>query len=487
MAPLALPAEEFRSAGHELVDMIADFLASVPDRPVTPDETPETLRAILDAEAPIPEEGSEPRALVRDAAALLMDHSLLNGHPRFFGYITGAPAPIGMLGDFLAAAVNPNVGAWQLSPMASEIEAQAVRWVAELIGYPKGSEGLFVSGGNMANMVGLFAARAATEPEVRRSGVQHAGEGRFRGYASIETHTWLQKAADLSGLGTSALRWVPTDPLQRMDAEALRAMIAKDLDAGDRPMMVVGTAGTVSTGAVDPLFEIAAICRETGVWFHVDGAYGAMAAMVPGTPRDLGAIGVADSIAVDPHKWLYAPLEAGCVMVREPGRLGAAFSYSPPYYHFDQGPTNYMALGPQNSRGFRGLKVWLALKQAGRLGYLQMIGDDIQLSRELHARLAGHPEFEAVTQGLSVSTFRFVPQDLVKRTEEVERHLDRLNRAILDRIQRSGEAFVSNAVVGGRYLLRSCIVNFRTQRSDVVALPEIVARAGRAVDAELRG
>jgi aromatic-L-amino-acid/L-tryptophan decarboxylase len=485
-AALALSAEEFRSTAHELVDTIADFLGSVPDRPVTPDEAPELLRGLLGPDAPLPEHGVEAQPLLRETARLLMDHSLLNGHPRFFGYITGAPAPIGMLGDFLAAAVNPNVGAWRLSPMASEIEAQAVRWIAEFAGYPARCEGLFVSGGNMANMVGLLAARTATDAGVRSSGMRGTGPGDLRVYASVETHTWLQKATDLSGLGTSAIRWVPTDASGRMDTGALRALLAEDLEAGRRPMMVVGTAGTVSTGAVDPLFEIASICRESGVWFHVDGAYGAMAAAVPGTPEDLGALALADSLAVDPHKWLYAPLEAGCILVREAGKLAAAFSYSPSYYHFDQGPTNYMALGPQNSRGFRGLKVWLALKQAGRQGYVRMIGDDIRLSRELRARIEAHPELEAVTQGLSVNTFRFVPTDLTRRTEETERYLDRLNEALLERIQRSGEAFVSNAVVGGRYLLRACIVNFRTEMRDVAALPGIVVRLGRSVDEELR-
>jgi aromatic-L-amino-acid/L-tryptophan decarboxylase len=485
-APLAVPPDTFRRVGHELVDTIADFLASVPDRPVVPDESPEELRAALHADAPLPDEGTELGPLLADTARLLADHSLLNGHPRFWGYISSSPAPIGMLGDLLAAAVNPNVGAWRLSPMATEIEGQAVRWVAELVGYPSGCEGLFVSGGNMANMVGLFAARAASGGDIRTEGVGGASGGRLRVYASSETHTWLQKAADLAGLGTNAIRWIPTDPDQRMITAALQDAIARDREAGDRPMMVVGTAGTVSTGAVDPLFEIAAICREAGAWFHVDGAYGALAAAVPGTPRDLEAIGLADSVAVDPHKWLYTPLEAGCVLVREPGRLEAAFSYSPSYYHFNQGPVNYMALGPQNSRGFRGLKVWLALRQAGRAGYVRMIGDDIRLSRELHARVQDHPELEAVTQGLSVNTFRFVPKDLGLDPDRSDTYLDRLNEALLDRLERSGEAFVSNAVVDGRYLLRACIVNFHTDRPDIAALPHIVARLGREVDAELR-
>jgi glutamate/tyrosine decarboxylase-like PLP-dependent enzyme len=251
---------------------------------------------------------------------------------------------------------------------------------------------------------------------------------------------------------------------------------------------VVATAGTVSTGAVDPIDEIADVCGEEGVWLHVDGAYGALAAAVPDAPSDLRALHRADSVAVDPHKWLYAPLEAGCVLVRDPEALRRTFAYHPPYYHFGQEATNFVDFGPQNSRGFRALKVWLALEQVGRAGYARMIADDIRLSRRLHARVAAHPELEACTQALSICTFRYIPPDLRAERWAVgaEAYLNELNEALLERIQRSGEAFVSNAVVGGRYLLRACIVNFHTSEADVDALPEIVARLGREVDAGLR-
>ena len=491
-APLHMDADEFRRAGHALVDTIAAFLASVPARPVTRNEPPHALQSMLDAARPLPDEGTDADALLREAAALLCEHSLFNGHPRFFGYITSSPAPIGMLGDLLAAAVNANVGSWRLGPMATEIEAQTVRWIAELTGYPATCGGLLVSGGNMANMVGLFAARAAAASaagwDVRAGGVAAQSARRLRVYATGETHTWLQKATDLAGLGTDAVHWVPTDGGQRMDVVALRHVMAEDRAAGDLPMMVVGTAGTVSTGAVDPLADIARACAEHGTWFHVDGAYGAFAAAVPGTPPDLAAVALADSVAVDPHKWLYAPLDAGCVLVRDADRLRGAFAYHPPYYHFGQEALNYVDFGPQNSRGFRALKVWLALRQVGRAGYVRMIGDDIRLSQVLHARVAAHPELEPFTQSLSISTFRFVPADLRAGvgTAQVEAHLDTLNRELLERIQGSGEAFVSNAIVDGRYVLRACIVNFNTAQADVEALPGIVARLGREVDASLR-
>jgi glutamate/tyrosine decarboxylase-like PLP-dependent enzyme len=488
VAPLAIDAATFRKLGHHLVDELATFLESVPRRPVTHNESPSQVREALGLTGPLPESGTDPGLLLEQTARLLFDHSLLNGHPRFFGYITAPPAPIGILGDFLASAVNPNVGAWMLSPAATEVESQTVRWIGSLVGYPDDCGGLLVSGGNMANFVCFLAARAAKGgAAVREQGVGGSGS-RLRIYASAETHTWIQKAADLSGLGTSSIRWVPTDAGLRMDVAALRREMEADAAAGDTPAIVVGTAGSVSTGAVDPLRQVAAVCREHGAWFHVDGAYGGFAAAVPEAPDDLRGLTEADSVAVDPHKWLYAPLEAGCVLVRDAEALRAAFAYHPPYYHFEERATNYVDYGPQNSRGFRALKVWLALRHVGAAGYRKMIGDDIRLSQAMADAVRRHAELEFITQGLSITTFRFVPADVRAdaATRETERYLDALNRELLDRLQRGGEAFVSNAVVGGRYVLRACVVNFHTSLADVEALPGIVARVGHEVHEQLR-
>jgi glutamate/tyrosine decarboxylase-like PLP-dependent enzyme len=252
--------------------------------------------------------------------------------------------------------------------------------------------------------------------------------------------------------------------------------------------MVVGTAGSVSTGAVDPLRRIAETCRRTGAWFHVDGAYGGFAAAVPGASDEFAALREADSVAIDPHKWLYAPLEAGCILARSPEVLRDAFSYHPPYYHFGVEATNYVDLGPQNSRGFRALKVWLALRHAGRAGYARMIGDDIRLAERLFDLASRHEQLEAVTRALSITTFRFVPADLRSRVGEanVERYLNALNEALLDDLQRGGAAFVSNAVIAGRLVLRACIVNFHTTDADIAAIPGIVVEAGQALDQRMR-
>jgi glutamate/tyrosine decarboxylase-like PLP-dependent enzyme len=488
-APLAMDAATFRKLGHRLVEQVAEFLESMPLGPVTHDESPSAVRDALDLTGPLPELGMDSTALLEETAQFLFAHSLFNGHPRFFGYITAPPAPIGILGDFLAAAVNPNVGAWALSPAATEIESQTVRWIAELIGFPVSCGGILLSGGNMANFVCFLAARAAKASwNVREHGVSEKPERKLRIYCSAETHTWIQKAADIGGLGTASIRWIVTDGKLRMDVAALRRQIEADTAAAEVPFLVVGTAGSVSTGAVDPLPELSALCKEYGLWFHVDGAYGGFAAAVPDAPDDLRGLSEADSVAVDPHKWLYAPLEAGCALVRDPETLRAAFAYHPPYYHFDERVTNYVDFGPQNSRGFRALKVWLALKQVGAAGYRKMIAEDIRLSQAMAQAISRDSDLQLMTQNLSITTFRFVPRDLQTnlREEEIESYLDTLNRKLLDRLQRGGETFVSNAVIGGRYAFRACVVNFRTAQADVEAVPDIVVRIGHEVDALLR-
>lgn len=499
-APLDLGADEFRALGHDLVDWIADTLGGVGERPLTPGEPRSVVRRALGAR-PLPQRGRAAGEVLTEARELLAAHSLWNGHPRFWGYVIGSPSPLGMLGDLLAAAVNPNCGGWSLSPMAAEMEAQAVGWIGELLGFAPATDGILVSGGNMANMVCFLAARTARAPwDVRTHGLGAADAKRLRVYTSAETHTWLDKSVDLFGLGEECIRRIPCDDRARLRPDLLAAAIDADRAAGDEPWMVVASAGTVSTGAVDPLRAIAALCAERGVWLHVDGAYGGFAAMLPAelldargddVAADLHAIALADSVAVDPHKWLYVPFEAGCALIREPGLLRRAFSHVPPYYNFagdgEDEPLNFYERGPQNSRGFRALKVWLALQAAGRDGYTQMIGDDVRLARVLFDAIAQHAEFEAVTQGLSITTFRYVPPAWRADTAAHLDDLNALNRELCTRIQDGGDLFVSNAVSAERYLLRACFTNFRTTRADVEGAPETIARTGRAIAREMFG
>jgi glutamate/tyrosine decarboxylase-like PLP-dependent enzyme len=488
-APLDLAPDDFRRLGHALIDRIARHIETLNTRPITPGEAPSDVRELI-GQRGLPDRGTDAGALLDRTADLLFDHSLFNLHPRFWGYITGSPAPLGMLGDLLAASVNPNVGAFVLSPVATEIEKQTVRWIADFIGFPSKCGGIMVSGGNMANMVAFLAARRARVPwDVRKEGLR-GGTGQLTAYASRETHTWIQKAADLFGLGLNAIRWIDTDDQLRMDVSKLERAIVADQEAGQVPFIVIGTGGSVSTGAIDPLGDIAAVCKRHDIWFHVDGAYGAPAAVLPEASPDLKALALADSVAVDPHKWLYAPLEAGCTLVRDASHLADAYSFHPAYYHFDdvgdgEVPTNFHELGPQNSRGFRALKVWLGLQQAGRDGYIQMIRDDIAFTKAMYHAVAAHPELEPFTLGLSIATFRYVPTDLTLNGQEREQYLNELNTALVSRLQAGGELFVSNAVINGSYVLRACIVNFRTGLNDVQAVPEMVVTAGRAIAAEL--
>lgn len=476
-----MTAEEFRRAGHELIDVLAEYLGKIAERPVTLAEPAKQIRDIF-VPGVLPESGADAGELLRRFAPLLIEHSLHNGHPRFFGYITSSAAPLGALADLLAATINQNCGLRDLSPAANEIERQTVHWLAEMIGFPRPCGGIMVSGGNMANMLGLFAARARLPWPVRSEGL--ADRPRPIVYASRGTHTWLEKAVDVAGLGTDAIRWVATDREHRIDLADLERQIEANRSASDRPFLVVGTAGNVSTGAVDPLPALADLADREGLWFHVDGAYGAPAAMLPEAPAEFGALSRADSIALDPHKWLYNPIEAACTLVRDPAALANAMSYRPPYYRQEadqtESSTNYYEHGLQNTRGFKALKTWLCLQSAGRAGYARRIREDIRLAQLLYQRADADPELEARSRHLSLTTFRYLPAAGADSPERV----DRINARIIERMMESGNGFLSNAVLDGRQFLRACIVNFRTTEQDIDTLVRDVVRLGREADAE---
>lgn len=457
--PFEMSGEEFRRLGYRLVDQLAGFLDEVRDVALTPGESTAEVRAALGS-AGLPVQGAPAGEVLEEAWRLLREHSLFSAHPRFAGYVISSSAPLGALADLLASGLNPNVGAWKLSPMATEMEVQAVGWIAELLGFPTDCGGLLVSGGNMANFIGYLAARG------------RLARTRLRVYASRETHTWLEKAADL--FGEVEVRSIGVDAQYRMDCTELERRIAEDVAAGDTPFLIVGSAGTVSTGAVDPLVRLREIADRHRLWLHVDGAYGAPAAALPDASEDLRAVGLADSIAIDPHKWLYTPVEAGCVLVRRAAALRETFDHSPAYYRFEEegAPVNFYQLGLQNSRGFRALKVWTQMKCAGRDGLVRMIAHDMEMAGLFASLVKAEPRLELMATGLSIVVFRFVP-----RAGMAEEELNRVNAELLDRVQASGELFLSNAVLEGRFGLRACFVNFRTRREDV----ERMVRAVRSL------
>lgn len=478
--PMHMTPDEFRKLGHHLVDELAMYLDALPDLPITQGKTVEQIREALGQKG-LPGDGSGFEEMWRGLVQKLVDNSLHNGHPRFLGYIMGSPSPLGALGDLLAAMINPNMGGWNLTPIASEIEVQTVKWLAELIGYPTDCGGLLVSGGAMANYTAFLAARRQQNTEsIRRSGMRGIDQ-ELTVYCSEGTHTWVQKACDLFGHGTNSIRWIPTDENQRVIASDLEARIKGDKEKGMKPFLVIGTAGTVSTGGIDPLDELADICDKYDLWFHVDGAYGAPAACVPELKDMFSGMERADSIALDPHKWLYAPIEAGCVLVRSPQHLLNAYSYRPPYYHFDEeSGINYYEYGFQNSRGFRALKVWLNLQKAGLKGYQEMILQDVRLAEKLAAIIREEPELELKSQNLSIVNFRFVP-DPEKYGKFNDEALNELNEKLMSQAQAGGKAYFTNAFINGQFLLRTCIVNFRTDSGDIRAVADIVLEKGRTL------
>jgi glutamate/tyrosine decarboxylase-like PLP-dependent enzyme len=484
LPPLEISKVDFRRSGYQLIDTISDFLDSIDGKPVTTGESPEQIRNVVGTE-PLGETGISPGEILSSASGLLLNHSLLNGHPRFYGYITGSPAPVGALADLLATAVNPNVGANILSPVATEIEKQTVGWLAELIGVSPSYGGILVSGGNMANFTGFLAGRTAIAPgNLKEDGITGISK-KMVVYCSQATHTWIEKATVLFGMGTSAIRWIRTeDDSNKIDIKALEETVEKDLKDGILALMVIGNAGDVSTGVTDDLEKIAVICKKYNMWFHVDGAYGLPAAVLPELRNQFAGISEADSIAIDPHKWLYSPLEAGCTLVKNPDHLKQTFSSHPVYYNFNNDEEqihNFYEYGLQNSRGFRALKVWCALQQAGRSGYEKMIRNDIRMSELLFEKASKHPDLEAVTQNLSIATFRYIPSIFNSGPESSETVLNDINEKLLNELQKGGEVFLSNAVVKGKYCLRACIVNFRTTEQDISDTIEIIVRTGRKV------
>ncbi len=480
-----MDSEKFKLLGHQLIDNIGDFLDSIKNRPVTTGESPVVLKALL-GDRNLPETGGSPDEILGEACRLLFNHSLLNGHPKFFGYITSSPAPLGALADLLAAIVNPNAGANILSPMATQIERQTIRWLAELIGVDISYGGILVSGGNMANITAFLTACKVKGLRSRNDPATDLRD--YTLYCPKTTHTWIEKAVLCFGFNSESLRWIDVTDTNQIDTNLLEQKIREDISKNKKPFMIVGTAGDVSTGAVDDLKTLGSICKKYALWFHVDGAYGMPAAAVPSESHLFEGIREADSIAIDPHKWLYSPLEAGCVLVKDPNHLTETFSSHPVYYHFDMedGPAgiNFYEYGLQNSRGFRALKVWMSLQHLGRSGYEKLIREDIQLSKRMYSLAKNHPELEALSQNLSISTFRYTgPADARQKMNEEK--LNSLNESLLNVIQQKGEAFLSNAVIKGKFCLRACIVNFRTTEKDIDEVMEIVVREGRELLSKL--
>ncbi len=479
--------ERARRFTDAAASMFGEYLARLRDLPVALPEGEDEVRAAV--AIPVPDEPMADEDVLAYLREMAFRWSMYPGHPRFLAYITGAGTVPGVAADLLASGLNQNLGGWRLSPAATEIELHLTRWFAEQFGLPSGAGGLFVSGGAVANFVALKVARDRMAGlAVRQQGVAASGPAAL--YASTEVHVVTDRAADMLGLGMDAVRKVPVDEGLRMRVDALRGAIARDRAAGVRPLAVVATAGTVATGAVDPLEEIADLCAEDGLWMHVDAAYGGPAVLADDLRPMFAGIERAHSIAFDPHKWMYTPHSGGCVLVRDLFWLVDSFGAAPSYVHEDKERTKHGLdlgmFGPQFSRGFQALKVWVSLLAHGRQAYGRRISHDARLARYLGDLVRSRPDFElACPVGLSITCFRYVPPDL-PQGQDREPYLDRLNERVMTEIQLDGRVFYSNAVLDGRFVLRSCLVNFRTEARDMDAVVDVTAEIGAKLDRELR-
>ena len=480
------PAEQAGELGDQVMALWTEYLSRLRELPVTHPRSAEEVRLAVTRE--VPDEPLPVAELVAYLRMLVFENSTLMGHPGFMAYVSGAGTVPGAAADLIAAAINQNVGGWRLSPGATEIELHLMQWFAARLGFPGTASGFITTGGAMAALFGLAVARDLRAGwDVRKLGV--AAGPPLTVYASSEVHTVNARACDMLGLGADALRLVPVDDALRIRVDLLRDAIARDRDAGRRPLAVIATAGTVGTGAIDPLNEIADLCARDGLWLHVDGAYGGIAALTDELRPLFGGIERADSVALDPHKWLYTPHSGGALIVRDQRHLAQAFGVNPSYVHEDKELTrrglDFYAHTPNFSRGFHALKIWVSLLAHGWSAYQRRIAHDVALARFLFERAAAHDELETIgpLPELSIACFRYVPRELRGDTG-AEPYLNALNERLMAELQLGGRVFPSNAVVDGRFAIRACIVNFRTEVADIDALVDEAVDHGRRLHAE---
>ena len=386
-----------------------------------------------------------------------------------FGYVQSSASFAGVIGDLLASALNQNVTSWRSAPSATTIEHQVIDWLKEMVGFRGDGVGLLLSGGSLANFAGLAVAlRASTDIDLNQHGVA-ALAGKPRIYTSAMTHMSIGKAASMLGVGRDAIVTVPVNDAFQMDVRALSAQVESDRAAGLHPVCVVATAGDVNTGAIDPLDAIADVCARAKLWLHVDGSYGALAARSTHVGGRMNALDRADSMSLDPHKWLFAPVDAGCLLVRDAAALQRAFSTGAGYIDViadrDMSEFAYWDHGPELSRRFRALKIWFLLKVHGARAIQDAIDANIMVARHLAAIVDESTDFELMAPApLSIVCFRYRHRD------------DEFNKRLMVEVQRDGDSYLSNATINGRFALRACIVNFRTTAADVERLLETIRR-----------
>ena len=474
---MELSTGEREALGRAALAWALDYFETTTDGPVYPAVSAQQLSSLVDE--PLPEEPQALNAVMEQFAALAA-LGRKNGHPRMFGYVQSSGSFAGVAADLLASALNQNVTSWRSAPSATTVEHQVIDWMKAMSGFAPSSGGILLSGGSMANFAALAVAlRASTDVDINQVGVA-ALPGQPRIYGSTMTHMSIAKAAAMLGVGRDAIVPIPVDAEFRMDPAALESRIRADRAAGCHIVCVVANAGDVNTGAIDPLDAIADICARADVWLHVDGSYGGLAAGAPSVGSALAALGRADSLSLDPHKWLYAPLDVGCLLVKDARRLRQTFAQGAAYIDViadgDMSEFAFWDHGPELSRRFRALKIWFILKCHGARAIRAAIDDNIAVAQQLAALIDASDDFERLAPvPLSIVCFRYLPASL-RGAGDHTAALNAFNRALMLEVQRDGDSYLSNAQIGAAFALRACIVNFRTRTSDARRLLETIRR-----------
>jgi len=459
-----MDASEFRDLGHEVVNLLSDYLEHIEAKRVFPAVEPRTLHELFSE--PLPENPSSPHDVLAELEQKLLPYCTHVGHPGYMGLITPSPNPIGVIGDFICSALNQNVGAYSIGPSAVALERRVMRWLTDLCGYDAKAGGNLTSGGMMANFIGLKVGRdAVTDDRSQHDGIRE----RWAVYASEERHVSIDKAVDCIGLGRNALRALPTDSDFQVRLDAIDNAIAQDKRDGIRPMCIVGMFGTTNTGAVDNIRELRRIADREHMWLHVDAAYGGGMLLSREWPmRDRG-LELADSITIDPHKWFYAPLDAGAVLVKDEGRLTASFGIKPSYLtdELDQADERYQYYvhGFEQSRRFRSLKVWMSFKRYGTRQIGEWIDNNIRQAKYLYALAERHPDFEGASRPpMSAICIRFTGASLNEADSK------KLHAAVAQRVEQSGRFWMSTTELKGKTWFRINPVNFRTREQHMQEL-----------------
>ncbi len=464
-------ADEIRDWGNSVIQLMSDYLGNLRDRGVYRHMFSRRIRDRLDAT--LPTKGTDFDALLRVFREDIIPFSRQNAHPRMFGYVQSPGTPIAAFADLLASTLNANLTVWRSAPAPVEVERLTIDWIRQILGFNAEAGGLFVSGGSMANLAALAAARQTKD----------CSSGRLRIYASSETHFSIVKAAALLGIGRENVCHIAVDERFRIRADDLVAKITADLEAGYVPLCVVANAGTVNTGAVDPLAEIREIANRFQLWMHVDGSYGALAILAKSARELFAGIERADSVALDPHKWLYLPVDVGCVIYRDPEIVRAAFAHEAEYTRIIGQEADeafaFWDYGPELSRRFRALKVWMLLKGVGVSALSEAIENNLACARHLESMVRASDDFEmAAPVELSIFCFRHMP---VQLRNESPKTIDAFNERLLVALQRDGSSYLSNATLGGRFALRGCVLNYRTTLHDIEILLDDLRRVAKSL------